>query len=64
MKAVNATCNMHGDEIILEYHFVTIILQTSPWNRLTRSDLPIGARPPRTERTRAPASASELVRFA
>jgi hypothetical protein len=28
VKAVNATCNMHGDEIIFEYHAVTIILQT------------------------------------
>jgi hypothetical protein len=42
---------MHGDEIILEYQAVTIILQTLPGTGLTRSDLPIGARPPRTERT-------------
>jgi len=26
VKAVNATCNMHGDEIIFEYQAVTIIL--------------------------------------
>jgi hypothetical protein len=30
VKAVNATCNMHGDEIIFEYQAVTIILQTLP----------------------------------
>jgi hypothetical protein len=30
VKAVDATCNMHGDEIIFEYQAVTIILQTLP----------------------------------
>ena len=30
MKAVNATCNTHRAEIILEYQAMTIILQTSP----------------------------------